>query len=251
LFLRDCYELRNVASTEYHLAGTGLAIRFSPILYVQRLSDNKFAIDAGIKGCLHLRDIDGLIKGLPQFRSAFEEVAEVENVEKALDDLADSFRQWLVERVFSQKNEPSLCTQWEVKRDVVYKELSLSGIKQPERVGEDMEHNLRDTVDRSILVGLIRDKIRSIEEKVDDALERASESEEDLFSEASAGEIDEKFIRFSFVEEMAYEFLIGYLKKSFAHFDGFVKMLSHEFMRRVIYKHELMVFLFVKWLKTT
>jgi hypothetical protein len=100
-------------------------------IFLSRLSDNEFKINAGIKGCFHLRDVDQLIKRLPQFREAFEEVVEVEDVEQALNSLADNVKQWLVERVFSQKDEPDLCTQWEVGRTVVYEEFSLSGIKQP------------------------------------------------------------------------------------------------------------------------
>jgi len=80
--------------------------------------------------------------------------------------------------------------------------------------------------------------------------ERDFEDEEDLSRESNM-DVDERFIWSSFVEEMAYEFLIGYLKKSLAHLDGFVKMLAHEFMSRVIYEYELIVFIFARWLKTT
>jgi hypothetical protein len=247
-FLRDCYELKNVTPIEYPLTGTGLAIRFSPILYVQRLSGNEFKVNAGMEGCLHLRDVDQLIKGLPQFRTAFEEVAEVENVEEALNNLGDSIRQWLEKHVFLRANEPNLCTQWQKERVVVYREFSLSGIKQPELKGEDIEHNARTTVDRSILVQLIWDRMRSIREKVDDMLEGNFEDDENSPHENGV-DVDKKFIWSSFVEEMAYDFLIGYLKKSFNHLDGFVKMLANELGRQVIYKYELLEFLLKKWLK--
>jgi len=247
-FLKNCYELKNVTPTEYFLGISGLAVRFSPILYAQRLSDDEFKINAGIEGCLHLRDVDQLVKGLPQFRVAFEEVAEVENVEEALNNLGDSIRQWLEKHVFLRASEPNLCTQWQKEKVVVYKEFSLSGIRQPEVKGENMDYNTRTTVDRSILVRLIWDKMRLIREKVDDMLERDFEDEENSSHESSM-DVDEKFIWSSFVEEMAYEFLIGYLKKSFTHLDGFVKMLANEFMRQVIYKYELLEFLFKKWLK--
>ena len=249
-FLKNCYELKNVTPTEYFLGVSGLAVRFSPILYIQRLSDNEFKINAGIEGCLHLRDVDQLVKGLPQFRAAFEEVAEVENVEESLNNLGNSIRQWLEKHIFQRADEPNLCTQWKRERVVAYKEFSLSGIRQPEVRGEDMEYNTRTTVDRSTLVRLIWDRMNSIREKVESMRERDFEDEEDLSRESNM-DVDERFIWSSFVEEMAYEFLIGYLKKSLAHLDGFVKMLAHEFMSRVIYEYELIVFIFARWLKTT